>query len=430
MRGHLHKKILILNKKGFVCLLLCLATTWFLACGSGESGDITQNTVSTANTVQFESNSTIAEETTYALDIETNSIEANEEVGPETLELIMVGDMLMHTKVVEKGLQKDGSYNFDFLFENVMDKIQSADLAIVNQETILGGKELGISGYPCFNSPFELGDAEVKAGFDVILHATNHALDAHKSGLLNCINFWEENYPDISYLGIYASEEAKENGIYVYTQGNIKIAILNYTYGTNGISTPEGMPYAVNYLEEEQVIHDIQKAEELADFVIVCPHWGTEYKLGISKSQEKWTRLFLENGVDLVIGTHPHVIEPVEWVSDEEGNQMLVYYSLGNFVNGTSGTGSGVMNRMVGGMADVILQREEDGDVVIQDYAAIPLVCHWSEDKITTYYLSDYTEELAVQNGILEQDSDFSLQRCKMLVQEVWGDIRMSGIGN
>lgn len=340
---------------------------------------------------------------------------------PSELQIVMVGDMLMHERVVESGLQEDGSYNFDHIFANVKDTIQGADLALVNQETILGGTELGICGYPCFNSPFELGDAEVEAGFDVILHATNHTLDKNKKGAVNCMEFWETNYPEIAYLGMNPSREHQEEYIYLYEQDGITVAILNYTYGTNGINPPSDMPYIVNYLEEDKVISDIQKAEELADFTIVCPHWGTEYVLEETQSQRKWAEVFLENGVDLVIGTHPHVIEPVEWLTDEAGNEMLVYYSLGNYINGTSGKGDGVMNRMVGGIADVTISKDEDGKVYIKEYDAIPIVCHIGEgDGYTVYYLNDYTQELAEENKIVSQATDFSLENCKKLVEEVW----------
>lgn len=337
------------------------------------------------------------------------------------LQLVMVGDMLMHERVVESGLQEDGSYNFDHIFANVKDTIEGADMALVNQETILGGTELGVSGYPCFNSPFELGDAEVAAGFDVILHATNHTLDKNKKGAVNCMEFWEVNYPEIVYLGMNPSQEHQEEFIYLYEQDGITVAILNYTYGTNGINPPSDMPYIVNYLEEDKVIRDIQRAEELADFTIVCPHWGTEYVLEETKSQRKWAEIFLENGVDLVIGTHPHVIEPVEWLTDEAGNEMLVYYSLGNYINGTSGKGDGVMNRMVGGIADVTISKDADGKVYIKEYDAIPIVCHIGEgDAYTVYYLDDYTRELAEENKIINQAADFSLENCIKLVEEVW----------
>ena len=349
--------------------------------------------------------------------------EHTEDTADPEITLVMIGDMLMHTSVVASGEQEDGTYNYDHLFVNVADQIASADLAIVNQETIMGGDDLGFSGYPTFNSPTALADAEAAAGFDVILHGTNHALDKGAQAVLNCIDYWELNYPQIAYLGINKSQEAQDEYLYLYEQDGITIAVLNYTYGTNGIATPSDMPYLVNYLDEEQVVSDIRRAQEQADFVIVCPHWGTEYNLGTDSSQEKWTQIFLEEGVDLVIGTHPHVIEPVEWVTDEEGNEMLVYYSLGNFVNGTSSTGSGVTNRMVGGMASVTIGLDEDGEAAILEYEAIPLVCHIADGTdFTVYYLEDYTQELAAENRIIAQDSEFSLEKCQKLVEQVWGE--------
>lgn len=343
---------------------------------------------------------------------------------PTEVSLIMVGDILLHTPVENAAKQEDGSYNFDAVFANMKDEIEAADLAIVNQEVIIGGEELGISGYPAFNAPHAIGDALVDAGFDVVCHGTNHALDKGKKGLVSCLNFWQENYPDIAVLGVNGSEEEQEE-LYIYEQDGIRIAILNYTYGTNGIPLPEDMPYAVDMLEKEKVIADIQKAEELADFTIVCPHWGTEYKLEPSAEQKRWTDIFLENGVDLVLGTHPHVIEPVEWVRDEDnGHEMLVYYSLGNFVNWTSGTGAGVANRMVGGMAQVTLSVEEE-KVYIAEYGVEPVVCHLEEgvNGVTVYQLSEYTTALAEANRIRQQDATFSLEYCQELCERVWGDL-------
>ncbi len=339
-----------------------------------------------------------------------------------TVSLIMVGDMLLHTPVEKSAMQEDGTYNFDAIFSETKELIQEADLALVNQEVIIGGEELGISGYPAFNAPFAVGDALAAAGFDVVCHGTNHALDKGKKGLTSCLNFWAENYPDIAVLGIHESQES-QNNIYIYEQNGIRIAILNYTYGTNGIPLPGDMPYAVDMMEQGKVVEDIRKAEELADFTVVCPHWGTEYELGVSSMQKKWTQIFLENGVDLVLGTHPHVIEPIEWVVDEDtGHEMLVYYSLGNFVNWTSGTGAGVANRMVGGMAQVTLEKDDDNNVSISDYDVEPLVCHLQEgtNGVTVYPLKDYTAELATANEIVKQDASFSLEYCKELCEKVW----------
>ena len=202
--------------------------------------------------------------------------EAQAEVS---VSLVMVGDILLHTPVAESGLMEDGSYDFTPLFANVADKIESADLALVNQEVIIGGAELGITGYPCFNAPYELGDALADTGFNVILYATNHAMDKGKKGVLNCLDFWNINYPQMPILGIHESAEDAES-IYIYEQDGMKIAILNYTYGTNGIALPADMPYAVDLLEEEKVKRDLAKAEELANFVIVCPHWGDGIQSG------------------------------------------------------------------------------------------------------------------------------------------------------
>lgn len=365
------------------------------------------------------------------------------EPSPE-LTLVMVGDILLHTPVAESGLREDGSYDFSAVFAHTEEEISAADLALVNQEVILGGTELGISGYPAFNAPYELGDSLVDAGFDVVLHATNHALDKGAKGIRNCIAFWKNKYPDTAYLGIHDSAEDQEE-IYVYEQDGMKIAILNYTYGTNGIPLPQGMEYAVDQLTDlDRIAEDLRRTEELADFTIVCPHWGTEYRLTPDSRQETLTQFFWENGADLILGTHPHVIEPVAWVTADgirtcdlteqetaqgaslTGNEiqdgMLVYYSLGNFVNWTSGVGDGVANRMVGAMAKVTLGRGEDGTVFIKAYGIEPLVCHVEEgrDGVTVYPLSEYTEELAEKNAIRLQDGNFSLQYCHDLIEQVF----------
>lgn len=356
------------------------------------------------------------------------TITTNEEpevyVEPE-INIVMVGDILLHDPVQESGKLADGTYNYDHLFANVKEDIQAADIAIANQEVILGGTELGLSGYPNFNGPYEVGDAIADAGFNVILHATNHTLDRGKQALVNCMNFWKSEHSDVAVLGIFDSQEAYDNDIYIYEQDDMKIAILNYTYGTNGMPFPDDMPYAVALLEKEKVVSDIQKANEMADFVVVCPHWGTEYEHVEDSNQEYWSEIFLENGVDLVIGTHTHYIQPVEMVSDENGNTMLVYYSLGNFINATADSGSGTADRMIGEMAQITVAKKENGEVYIKDYGVEPLVTQllYGTQEITTYKLSDYTEELAAKNKILEKDSVFSLEFCKNLCEEVLGEL-------
>lgn len=357
---------------------------------------------------------------------ETSSIEYTEEESyeepePPSLSLVMVGDILMHTPLNETGLQENGEVNFDHLFTHTKDMISSADLALVNQEVILGGEELGISGYPNFNTYYEVGDALANAGFDVALHATNHALDRGKNGIINCLNYWENNHPEITPLGIYEDLESSDE-IYIYEKEGIRVAILNYTYSTNGIPLPEGMPYAVNMMDKEAMLEDIKKAEEIADFTIVCPHWGTEYVLTPSDYQKNYADFFLECGVDLVIGTHPHVIEPMEWLRDDAGNEMLVYYSLGNFVNCTGSTTPDIGNRMVGAMASVTLIKQEDGSVVIDEYSALPLVTYVSADRedITVYPMDGFTDEMAAESYTIKYAPDFSKGFCEDLWERVF----------
>lgn len=333
--------------------------------------------------------------------------------------ILMAGDVLLHKRVSDSGQYSDGTWNYDHFFANVSEDIAGADLAIVNQEVILGGRDLGLSGYPAFNGAFEVGDAEAKAGFDLILHGTNHALDKGKKGIVNCLKFWRTDHPEIGVVGINDSQQAQDK-IYVTEKNGIRIAVLNYTYGTNGIKTPDGMPYAVNYLEEGRVKADLKKAQALADFTVVCPHWGTEDSHTVSAMQKKWTKIFSDGGAGLVIGTHPHVIQPVQWYTGDDGHRMLVFYSIGNFINYTSGTGSKDTDRMCGEMAKVTVTRKADGKVMITDYSTVPLVTQAAEGagKITTYRFSDYTPALASRNGIIRQDSAFSYDACKKIFAE------------
>lgn len=349
--------------------------------------------------------------------------ELESEVNRE-ISLVMVGDMLMHLKVTQSGRMEDGTYNYDHIFEHVKEDIQAADIALVNQEIILGGEELGFSGYPMFNTAYELGDSIADAGFDVVLHATNHTMDKGKKGLLNCLNYWKNNHPEIAVLGANLTKEEQDE-IYVYEQDGIKVAILNFTYGLNGLPMPSDMPFAVDMMEESTMDAQLAKANEVADFVVVCPHWGTEYQTVESTNQHMWCDYFLERGVDLIIGTHPHVIQPVEWYEDEAGNKMLVYYSLGNFINSTADSGSGIGKRVLGAMAKVTIAKDKDGKVYISDYGVEPLITQIMSGPrmMTTYKLSEYTEELARTNQMTGRDPLFSIESSKALCREVFGDL-------
>jgi len=427
------KKEKILIKKLYIFGVLVILLVSAVGCEKRSSKDLEPAPEQVKNHLQSDLEDIEALEPEN-LDAEVLNTEAlnpeasePEDSVPEdnTVTISMVGDILLHTPVSEAALNADGSYDYHAIFSKTKALIEDADLAIVNEEVIIGGKDLGVSGYPAFNAPYEIGDALYDTGFDVVLQATNHALDKGSKGIINCLSYWDCYHPDIAVLGIHDSED-DQNNIDTFTINGITIAILNYTYGTNGINLPENMPFAVDMLDEDKVISDINIAKEKADFVIVCPHWGTEYNLGVDAYQKKWAKLFFDNGVDLVIGTHPHVIEPVEeFKSEDDGPEMLVFYSLGNFVNWTSGTGSGVANRMVGGMANITIERDEEGDVYISDYYIKALVTDLSEgeDGVVTYPLSEYNATLADENEIKNQDNTFSYEYCVELCDKVWGDI-------
>lgn len=429
-----------MKKRGkLLAIYMGLVMLTFSGC-AGAAGEENGGTQGSGAVQQEESTSIAEQETTgseekeMSVDTDNGVAENSESVATEVTEtpvpqpevqqatIVMVGDMLLHTSVNESGKQEDGSYNYDHLFTHVQEEIQAADLALVNQEIILSGKEAGLRGYPRFNGAFEVGDSLVNAGFDVILHATNHAMDMGKEGLLRCIQFWETTYPEISVVGIYdTAEEAEE--ICIREVNGIKIAILNYTYSTNGQPLPEDMPYAVDMWDEKEIAEDMALARKQADFIIVCPHWGKEYVFEEIEKQRKWAQFLADEGADLCIGTHPHVIEPVDWVTGENGKEMLVYYSIGNFVNATSGTDPGVAARMLGAMAQVTIEMNEEG-CYISDYDALPLVAHVEEDgPITTYFMKDYTEELAQKHYMQKIDPDnFSLRDFQELFGRVFGE--------
>lgn len=327
--------------------------------------------------------------------INSKSIEIN---------IVMTGDVLMHGKVIESGHRADGSYCYDQFFENILPDIDSADIRIVNQETVMGGEELGISGYPSFNSPFETGDAEATAGFNIILHATNHALDKDFTGIENCLNYWKTKHPDIAILGINV-DQAGQDDIFVFDKEGFRIAILNYTFESNSVLVSTGKEYCLNLFDRDRMHRDISKAKTISDMVVVCPHWGTEYIYAPDKNQQEWTQFFLSEGVDIVIGTHPHVLQPVRMFSDDKGKNMLVYYSLGNFVSNQKG-----IPRNIGGLAKIKLVKNEYGSH-IENYELIPIICHreLGLSKIKAYKLSDYSDNLANKNDIKAIDGNMEL---------------------
>ena len=363
------------------------------------------------NDSQVTENTEVLEElqTQVSTEKETEIVETEPE--KRKIRLMMLGDNLMHLTIVKSGYQPDGSRNYDMLFEPIKDYLALADIKITNQETIFGGNHLGFSGFPYFNSPTELGDAIAKAGFNVVLHATNHAADKGINGIYHTLNFWEK-YPEILVTGIFENANEQNQDIGLLTVDGVTFAILNYTYSPNLAALPKDIQGHLGMLcnwdkttgmidmttLHPDVLTDIAKAKEMADVVIVCPHWGTEYTFVPSSYQKKFAKQMTEAGADLIIGTHPHVIQPVEWIEASNGNEALCFYSLGNYVSSQNDPES-----MLEAMAWVTFEVEEESVSILEsETGAIPMVYQYKENNRfeNVYFLDEYTEELAKSHGI------------------------------
>ncbi len=338
-----------------------------------------------------------------------------EDVKPEEpsyVSLVAVGDNLMHYDVSMSGLQADGSYNYDYNFAYVKDIVQAADLAVINQECVIGGDQWGIRDYPCFNVRTEVAAAIANAGFDVVLAATNHVLDIGKVGSLYMVDFFQTNYPQLTLLGIHDSWETRDE-IHVIEKNGIRIGMINYTdilncqsdYNDNG-------QYLVDMLDYDRLATLIQRTKEASDFVIVFPHWGTEYNLGIDDSQSEQAAFLAEQGVDLVIGTHPHVVEPIDYVDRPDGGKMLIYYSLGNFQSLQRKEAT-----LLGGMAKVTIKKDFKGtrivdfdmETLVTDYRLGGVRVTDYFDVITTYPWSKYSRAIAESSKIGDGNANFNL---------------------
>lgn len=315
------------------------------------------------------------------------------EENVRTVTLLAAGDNLYHSIIVEKGLQSNGKYNYDHIYKNLKDKIQSFDIAVVNQETVFAGSSVPYAGYPAFNTPSAAGDALIKAGFDVFLYANNHVLDQGKSGLLNTLKYWKNNHPEAVLVGVHETKEEADDVVIVEKNG-IRIALLNYTYGTNRSRTSD-TDYMVETLNKTRVKADLKYAKENADFTIVFPHWGTEYVTSADSSQKEWAQYLADNGADLIIGGHPHILQPVEEITAKDGRKVVCYYSLGNFVANMNKP-----EQQLGGMAEIKIVSDASG-VHLEEAKYTVTISHLDYNQkgyATIYEFKNYSLELSKQH--------------------------------
>lgn len=354
----------------------------------------------------------------YPIDVDgqapTNQVQADTEVvteevfKPTSAKLVAVGDNLMHRSCTLSAKNADGTYDFTKHFANMADIFKAADLAVISQDTVLGGIELGATSTETgiFNTAVELADGMADAGINVVLAANNHIMDEGSAGLNTMMSYFSTKYPNITLLGVNNSREAKDEPVYVETN-NIKIAMINYSYGSNQTADLDASPYLLNQYDEDWLADILKQAREKADFIIAFPFWGEQNSMDYTQEQERQAQFLADNGVDLIIGSYPHVVEPVKWITAENGDRTLVYYSLGNFQSIQN-----TVENMLGGQANITISKEEDG-THISDYSLDFVVTHYEQresseyyDIVTTYPLADYTSDLAARHGMSVSGND------------------------
>ncbi len=331
---------------------------------------------------------------------------------------LAAGDNLIHGLIYYSGDQGDGSYSFDRMYERVSDEISSADIAYLNQETICGGTQLGLQSYPTFNSPYEILDSVAAAGFDWISTSSNHSMDVGEEGILSQLSHLEE-LPQLIQTGTNASaDEAKEYK--VIEKNGVKIGLLSYTYGLNGFALPDGKEYLVNLIDEDRIREDMKELNQISDVQVVSMHWGVEYQFEENEEQRALAQLLSDEGADVIIGTHPHVLQPMEVLKGEEGNETLVMYSLGNFVSAQD-----VNSRMLGGMAKwTLVYHPSDKSVSFKNICFEPTVMYFdpSGTDVQVYPLSEYTDDTGASHYLSAYGQDMSKQYFIDLVKEIMGN--------
>lgn len=330
---------------------------------------------------------------------------------PKVVKFMGIGDNLIHPPLYycadyKKGEFNDGEYDFSYLFECISEDIAEADIRFINAETISGGDELGVSGYPSFNSPTQLIYDTANAGFNLIALANNHSLDKGPRGVIHAKYRWEQTDAITSGINV----DKKDRGSHrIFTINDIRFGFISYTSHTNGI--PPDQPWRVNYMKEEDILRDLPPLREEVDFLIVSAHWGWDDIFRIDDFQRHHANLFAQMGADLVVGTGPHVLQKMEWIEHED-HKTLVAFSIGNYASGMHGAFNAL-----GGVLKLDFVMDNKGRY-IENINFVPTIMHLSADdtKHNVYKLSDYTEEMAMEHYVRSIDGRFGLEYFKQIL--------------
>lgn len=355
----LNNKNLIRFLSIFVCILLFLLIIVSLFY-TIKNNHINEQIVETAS--QDLENTTSSDNSTVSSETENTDV---------TFTLGAIGDVLCHnTQYWDAYNSETGEYDFSYVFDDISYYTKTADICIGSLETTFGGAERGYSNYPKFNSPDGLAYSLKKIGLDVISTAGNHALDTGFDGLCRTINVLDD--ADISHLGTYKTQEEQEQILFKYVKG-VKIAFINYTYGTNGISIPSGKEFCVNLIDKDLIQKQIEQAKSHnADIIVACMHWGTEYRTTANSEQTKLADFLFQNGVDIILGNHPHVLEPMEkrTITLEDGSTKdgFVIYALGNFISDQNAENT--RNSII---LNLTITKHTDGQITIDKINYVPI---------------------------------------------------------
>lgn len=308
-------------------------------------------------------------------------------------------------------------YNFDSYYEMTNKYTQKADLAYINFETLCIGEEYGLSGYPTFNGPTEILSSVNKAGFDWWSLSSNHSMDRGVEGLLKQIELVRENYPDVITTGSHTSKKDRNRALVKEING-IKVGFLGYTYGLNGFVLPEDKPWLVDLIDKDQMKKDMEALSKVSDIQLVSMHWGDEYQTYPNDEQQDLANYLNELGAEVVIGSHPHVIQPAKIIKGKK-QDTLVYYSLGNYTSTQD-----VDERMVGGMASFTVNYDPNTKKTsFTDTKFIPLITWFDAGYSTwkTYSIEDYNDSIASTHR-LSGEYDMSKEWVQQYVQSVMQD--------
>lgn len=336
--------------------------------------------------------------------------------APVTLRMLSVGDNLIHDGIYQQAQKRaSGSgYDFSYCYARVKDTIATADIATINQETIVA-KSYEPSGYPLFNSPQELGQTVVDTGFDVVNLANNHMLDKTSKGLTEAIDFWDTT--GLTRTGAYKNT-ADLNRVEYIEKNGLKIGLVGITQYTNGLSLPSDSPLKYILTSDEATIErKIKAAKAQCDVVLVNVHWGSEYTTTPAQEQRNLAKKMADWGANVIIGHHPHVLQPVEWIETGDGARTLVAYSLGNFISQQN-----TAARVIGGMLHYdIIKDFETEKVTVSNVRFETIVTHYvnGSHDVQIYPLSQYSDALAKKQAARIKQSDFSVAYIENFVKEV-----------